>query len=82
MLLNISPRAHATILAALALWQEETMDADGNMVNAHDALTDIATNGDTVKPLTKAEIDALCEGINGGELVITSLEQLENVEIG
>lgn len=47
----------ATVLAALRMWQRcPSHPADLNM---------IATNGDQLMPLTDAEIDELCERLNG-----------------
>ena len=57
MRITIDEREHATILAALRLWQHDC--AHGSAV-----LDDIASNGGTVPPLDAGEIDALCERIN------------------
>lgn len=50
-------RKTATILAALRYWQREGLTSSGHE-------QDIATDGNTLTPLTVTEIDALCEEIN------------------
>lgn len=56
----VDDRELATILAALRYWARE-----GLLSSGHER--DIATNGDTLKPLTAEEIDALCARLNFGE---------------
>lgn len=56
MLLSITPREFATILAALRLWQEQ----DAPPVRQYD----IATACGEFEPLGSGEIDALCERLN------------------
>src|ERR1039457_545858 len=51
-------RQTATILAALRYWQ-----SNGIVASRHDHYT-IATDDGTLQPLTRPEIDALCEQIN------------------
>jgi hypothetical protein len=56
--ISITEREHATILAALRLWQKDAAhiaDGDGSI---------IAIAEETGVPLTDREIDALCERIN------------------
>jgi hypothetical protein len=58
---KLNEREHATVLAALRLWQARRPDdADERW----DALHDIAENGGEIEPLDADEIDALCERIN------------------
>lgn len=59
---QLDTREVATVLAALRLRQ-------CNDLHEYEGLMDIATNGDTVEPLSDDEIDNLCERINaqGGE---------------
>jgi hypothetical protein len=54
----LNNRELATVLAALRYWQREGLMSSGG---EHD----VATDGDTLEPLTTEEIDALCERING-----------------
>lgn len=54
-------RQLATVLAALRYWQRE-----GLMNGGHEQ--DIATDGGTVTPLSKEEIDSQCETINRDDL--------------
>lgn len=56
----ITPRQLATILAALRYWQRE-----GLMSSGHEH--DIASDNDTLEPLNREEIDALCESLNFGD---------------
>lgn len=56
MLLSITPREFATILAALRLWQEQ----DAPPVRQYD----IATDCGKCEPLGNDEIDTLCERLN------------------
>src|ERR1039457_865017 len=51
-------RQTATILAALRYWQ-----SNGIVASRHDHYT-IATDDGTLQPLTRPEIDAMCEQIN------------------
>lgn len=86
MLLNLNTRQHSTIMAALRYWQANAT-SDRNMTTGDDLLcsleiADIATNGGEHTPMGDGEIDTLCEGINGGELVITTMEELEQVGLG
>lgn len=74
MLLNISTQRQATILAALRFYQEKGM---GDPDNRSQAIHDIATACDTVISLDADAIDELCEGINGGDLVVTTMEEME-----
>jgi hypothetical protein len=53
----MNPRQIATVLAALRYWQRE-----GLMSCGHEH--DIASDNDTIKPLTASEIDDLCEDLN------------------
>ena len=53
--ISITEREHATILAALRLWQEADEHNKGD-------LSDIAEAGGV--PLSNEEIDVLCERIN------------------
>ena len=55
--MKTTSRQLATILAALRYWQRE-----GIMSGGHEH--DIASDGDTLKPLTADEIDDLCEELN------------------
>lgn len=74
---KLSGEQHATILAALRFWQEKGM---GDPANRSDMLHDIATNGDTVISLDDAGIDELCEGINGGALVMDAAEASSTID--
>jgi hypothetical protein len=56
----LNDREHATVLAALRLYQAEGMPTHG------EPASDIATNGGNVKPLDANDIDALCERLNCG----------------
>jgi hypothetical protein len=56
----LDSRELSTVLAALRLWQRSNHLGS----NADPGLFDIATNGDTLDPLSADEIDALCERIN------------------
>ena len=58
------PRSLATILAALRRYQRGLAEND-NLLPAD--VADIATNGDTLEPMTAEEIDGLCETLNCGE---------------
>ena len=59
MLLSVTPREFATILAALRFWQEQ----DAPPARQYD----IATDCGEFEPLGEDEIDALCERLNGQE---------------
>jgi hypothetical protein len=62
MLLELSDREHATVLAALRYWQGEILaDQFGRFPPE---IEDIASNGGTVQALDVGEIDTLCERIN------------------
>lgn len=65
MLIEIDDEEHATILAALRLWQnEEALNAVSPSKQAD--LLDIAGNGGEFQPLDIGGIDNLCERINTG----------------
>ena len=55
-------RETATILAALRAYQRLVLN--GASTFSSYAVSDIATDGGTLAPLTNAEIDALCERLN------------------
>lgn len=74
MLLNVSQAQRDTILAALRLWQESGFTVEGNVP---ERFHDIAA--ESAPLLNDAQVDLLCEGINGGDLVITTGEQLEEL---
>jgi len=59
MLLSVTPRELATILAALRYWQAN----DRNMATQAPEY-DIASDGGQFEPLGNDEIDALCEQLN------------------
>ena len=59
MLLSITSRELATILAALRYWQASNRNA-ATQAPEHD----IASNGGEFEPLGNDEIDALCEQLN------------------
>lgn len=52
-------RDHATILAALRFWQREAVGLMDNLPE-----DDIASDNGTLTPLTREEIDALCDRLN------------------
>ncbi|RID91199.1 hypothetical protein D2N39_13135 [Gemmobacter lutimaris] len=52
-------RDHATILAALRFWQREAVGLMDNLPE-----DDIASDEGTLTPLTREEIDALCDRLN------------------
>ena len=54
---SVDRRELATIIAALRFWQREGAASDG-------LVHDIASDGETLKPLGADEIDALCERLN------------------
>jgi len=58
--IKLGLREHATVLAALRLWQ-----ANHDSVDEGD-LMEIATNGGAFNRLTEAEIDDLCQKLNLG----------------
>jgi hypothetical protein len=58
-------RIDATVLAALRYWQRE-----GLLSSGHEQ--DIATDGGCFESLSSDEIDALCEAINVGEVVLAT----------
>jgi len=66
-LIGLDDREHATVLAALRHWQAR--HAAGEIYNVVPILdeTDIATKGGTIKPLSVAEMDALCDRLNLAE---------------
>ena len=53
----MNKRELATVLAALRYWQREGLISGGHE-------QDIASDGETIKPLSAEEIDALCEELN------------------
>jgi hypothetical protein len=55
--MDMNKRQQATVLAALRSWQRE-----GLMSSRHEH--EIASDGATLEPLTREEIDALCEELN------------------
>lgn len=59
----LTDRQHATVLAALRLWQEQL--ASG-LIPKPETLT-IASNEGRLTPLCEAEIDQLCEELNTAE---------------
>ena len=61
--LEVSDRELHTILAALRNWHLQ--GAAEYLLNCP-KLLDIVTNGETCEPLTRDEIDGLCERINEG----------------
>jgi hypothetical protein len=61
--MKLKARELATILAALRAWQgwitkEHELNANG--------LMDIATDGDTLDPMSWSEVDDLCGKLNSG----------------
>lgn len=65
----LDDRQHATILAALRLYQSQR----SGIVPAAIEIENIATNAGSLKPLTVKEIDALGESINHGGLHVMQL---------
>lgn len=65
--MNMPTRETGTILAALRLWQ---IYLEGRMPNTseYEEIGGIATDGQTFEKLNAAEIDALCETINLGDI--------------
>jgi len=59
MLLSVTPREFATILAALRYWQ-----ANDRNTAAQSPEYDIASDSGQFEPLDNDEIDALCEQLN------------------
>jgi hypothetical protein len=59
MLLTVTPRELATILAALRYWQASDRSTATNAPEY-----DIASDSGEVEPLGNDEIDALCEQLN------------------
>jgi hypothetical protein len=59
MLLSVTPREFATILAALRYWQ-----ANDRSTASEAAEYDIASDAGQFEPLDNDEIDALCEQLN------------------
>lgn len=66
--LIIDDRQHATVLAALRLYQRE-LNFNGGAVPQD--VVEIATNSGAVVPMDDEAIDALVDGINGGALTYT-----------
>ena len=58
---SLDARELATVLAALRYWQREGLASSG-----HEHA--ISSNGDTLAPLTLAEVDALAERLNAEEV--------------
>lgn len=66
-MLELGNRQLSTILAALRQWQESLENL--KRINLHPAQMDqwnIATNNNTLIPLSIEEIDELCEYLNTG----------------
>ena len=59
---DLEGRELATVLAALRYYQAENLQDDGAV--ADQAAGDIASDGGRVQPLTRDEIDTLCERLN------------------
>ena len=59
MLLSITPREFATILAALRYWQANDRNTASNAPEY-----DIASDSGEFEPLGNDEIDTLCEQLN------------------
>lgn len=57
---DLDERQIATVIAALRYWQRKGWISSGH---EHQ----LASNGGSIEPLTKAEIDDLCEYLNCGE---------------
>jgi len=70
MLLSVSTREFATILAALRYWQANERNTASEAVEY-----DIASDGGQFEPLGNDEIDALCEQLNV-RATATSEEQM------
>jgi len=60
--LRLDQRELATILAALRYRQDENLTSGPQISDL--AIRDIATDGGTLKPLDRREIDALCQKLN------------------
>jgi hypothetical protein len=70
----LTPEAHATVVAALRLYQHEL---GIHTSRAHyEAIRIIATNNDTVTPLTSAQIDTLCLDLNHDGLEFSAIVPL------
>lgn len=61
-LLDLDGRELATVLAALRYYQSENLQDDGKI--ADQVAGDIASDGGRLQPLTREEVDALCERLN------------------
>lgn len=73
-LYRLDDAAHATVLAALRLYQYE-LGQPGS--NAHALrFQDIATDDNTLKPLDARQIDALCESLNHAGLTFGEVVRL------
>jgi hypothetical protein len=59
MILNVTPREFATILAAMRYWQASDRNAATKAPEY-----DVASNSGEFEPLGNDEIDALCEQLN------------------
>jgi hypothetical protein len=59
---TLNRRELATVLAALRYHQDENLQAGPEIAAL--AIRDIATDGGTLRPLSAAEIDALCQKLN------------------
>lgn len=55
--MRLTKQETATVLAALRYWQREGLISSGHEI-------DIATDGGTIEPMSKDDIDELCERIN------------------
>ena len=62
MLLRVDRRELATILAALRFHQDENLQGGGTIPDK--AVSDIATDGGTLKPLGFTDIEKLCQRLN------------------
>jgi len=60
--LDLDGRELATVLAALRYYQAENLQGGADV--ADEAVATVATDGGRLQPLTRDEIDALCERLN------------------
>lgn len=65
MLINTDARQLGALLAGLRLLQDHAADGYENP-----AILDVFTDGRPVEPFTDGEIEALCQGLDGGALVV------------
>lgn len=63
MLIKVDLRELSTVLAALRCYQ---CCLDGDTIIVADSFADIASDGETLVPMSADEIDTLCERINAG----------------